>query len=485
MIITVDQSPVGSGKTHNALTHAIRAGGRWLFAVERIESIAELAALTERLARSTIARPKIVPISSASTASTAKRGESVRVQIEALPEQYQAGDVIAFCTHEAILKCDFRAFAGWHFVCDEVPSILHIAKMQTKLDRPFFESYFELEHVHAGWSLIKPTAEGRLLNGSDLMQCDGHARLRKLHEIVVGFDAEQTGQAALCNMQNWSEMEGDRVVWVWWSQFSFAQLSPFSTVTVLASRFFDSFAYHIAESWNPEIKWIKAPALPVRPFAKRKVSIRYFLKARLAAKSFFETTEGHRHLIPIAEHISKACPKNKLIWSCNETSKKVLATHLPKGGFYSPKQAGTSLLMSNTHAAMIYAAKPSREVRLVLKATGASTMEWIRTNEHETILQFVSRTSVRDASSSEDVMIFVYDHAQAIAVQNYFESQPHNTVDVRHVDLNLPASLKPRGRPRAGRTKAEAALHETARKITRAKQQRDRRDRAKAIEAAP
>jgi len=485
MKIIVDESAVGSGKTYNALKTAIRSGGRWLFAVERIESIVELTALTKTLIGKSFARPVVVPISSSNAASTEKRGDSVRVQIEALPDQYQAGNVIAFCTHEAILKCDFHKFTGWNFVCDEVPTILHIDKMQTKLDRPFFEKYFELEHVLGDWSLIKPTEAGRLLDGSDLAQCDSHARLRKLHETAIGFEAQTISQAPLCNLKNWSQMESDNVVWVWWSQFSFAHLSPFASVTVLASRFYESFPYRVAKGWNREIIWKKAAPLPSRPFAGRKVSIRYFSKKRVAAKSFFELDNGHRHLKPIAEYIAKSCPTNRLIWSCNETSRKVLQTHLPKGNHVSPRQAGTSLLMTNTCAAMIYAAKPSREVLMVLKAVGLKTEDWVRTVEHETILQFVSRTSVRDANSSEDVWIYVYDEKQANSVAEFFNSHSHYTVDLDFVDLGLPDSTGCVGRPRNQHSPEEAELHKIAHNKKRAQQQRARRAALKSSEASP
>lgn len=485
MRIVVDQSPVGAGKTYNALKCAIRSGGRWLIAVERIQSIEELADIAECLRRQFSIKAKVVPISSAPKRSVQKRGDSVRIQVEALPEQYAAGNVIVLVTYEAILKCDFRNFTDWHFVCDEVPSILHIEKMRTKLDRAFFEKHYELQPIHGDWSLIKPTPDGASLTGSDFTQCDSHRRLRKLHETIIGYDDDRTPQAPLCNLSKWSDMESDSVSWVWWSQFSFAHLSSFNSLTVLASRFFDSFAYRIAQRWNPEIDWVHAPPLPVRAFESRSVSVNYFSKKQVATKSFFETATGQKQLSMIGEHVAEATRSLNLIWSANASVKAPLEVSLSKSNYYMPRQAGTSVLMENDTALMIYAAKPSNDVRNVLDAIGASTADWIKTVEHETILQFVTRTSVRDPGSTQPVRIYVYDEKQAAAVTKFFQQQSHTDVDMVFIDLELPSRSSKLGRPKIERTPAEAKIAKVNRQKKRAKQQRARRARSKLTEAKP
>jgi late competence protein required for DNA uptake (superfamily II DNA/RNA helicase) len=90
MIVHVDESPVGSGKTERAIRQVVGVPARWLIAVEKIDGVAELADRIREAARGTITLQEI-----ASTGP--RRGSSVRQEVEAMPGSVRARGVISRC----------------------------------------------------------------------------------------------------------------------------------------------------------------------------------------------------------------------------------------------------------------------------------------------------------------------------------------------------------------------------------------------------
>ena len=86
---------------------------------------------------------------------------------------------------------------------------------------------------------------------------------------------------------------------------------------------------------------------------------------------------------------------------------------------------------------MLYAAKPNPNIRAVLDAIGIESGAWIETNEFETILQFVTRTSVRDVNSAEQAAVYVFDRWQADYLMRFFDTQGHIVADLEWIDLDL------------------------------------------------
>ena len=94
------------------------------------------------------------------------------------------------------------------------------------------------------------------------------------------------------------------------------------------------------------------------------------------------------------------------------------------------------------------------------------------TVEHETIYQFVSRTSVRDPDSQDDVQIFVYDHEQAKTISELFSQQSHCTVTKTFSDLGLEFPAKPVGRTRKELSAVEAKERDDQRRAKKTESQR-------------
>ncbi len=473
LTIHVDESPVGVGKTERAIRHALQFPARWLFAVERREAVTELA---DRFAASEFIgnQTKIVLIRSVETV----RGYSVRQEVEALPDRYENGHVIAICTHEALLMSDLTGFAGWHLVVDEVPRVLVTQQVQSKVDFGFFQTHYALTHLRGAWSKVTLTEAGRAITGSDLFQDDSHRHLRLFHQRVTrSTDAER---AVICNLRRWEEMCEPDVIWIWWSLFSATELSPFETVQFLGNGFMNSVATKMMRVWAPKVIWKAISRAGEREIVRRKVSVRYFSEERRASKSFFVSENGARALRAIGQHVAHQVPRDRLIWSSNECAKDSLTQHLPRSAYLSPKQAGTSQWMACTHAAMFYAAKPNSNVRSVLDAIGIEHNAWIETNEYETVLQFVTRTSIRDVRSAEHANVYVFDRWQADYIMSFLSTQHHINADVEWVDLALDFERQKPGPKIKAIAPDEAARRAEARRAAKAASECARRAKLKA-----
>lgn len=447
-----------------------------MFALERLNSIDELAARI-----SAVADPDC-DVSIHKIKSTGDlRGYSVRQEVEALPSRYEhGGHVIVLCTHAALLMSDLRGFVGWHVVIDEVPNVLVMQEVCSKLDVSFFRTNYALSDIDGKWSRVSLTEAGRLIDGSDLQQDDSHRHLRLFHQRVA--DSERGERAVICNLRRWQDMEEPHVQWTWWSLFSVRQLEAFESVLFLGNGFMETVSAKMMQRWDSDVIWKSRSTTGDRPLVSRCVTIHYFSPERRSSKSFFGSDKGQRHLEAIGLRIATEMPLGRFIWSSNEVAAPPLRQHLRDSARLSPRQAGSDKWMHCTHAAMLYAAKPSPNVRAILEALGVEGEEWIATNEWETILQFVTRTSIRDVTSAEAAVVYVYDKAQAEYLLRFFDTQTHIQAEAEFVDLGLDFSEEKPGPKVRSLTPEEAALRASERRRKKAEYERSRRARLKAAE---
>lgn len=470
MIVHVDESPVGSGKTERAIRQVVGVPARWLIAVEKIDGVAELAARIRKIARGTITLNEI-----ASTGP--RRGSSVRQEVEAMPFRYESGHVVVICTHAALLMSDLREFEGWHLIVDEVPNVLLMSEVQSKLDATFFETHYALAHVHGPWSEVTLTEAGKRIDGSDLQQDDSHRHLCMFHQRVA--DSERTARPVVCNLRCWGDMRQSDLQWTWWSLFSVRQLAAFATVRFLGNGFMNSVSAKMMQRWEPDVQWVTRSTPGDRPLVIRSVLVRYFSPDRRASKNLFESPKGQTALTAIAAYIAADAPSDRFIWSSNDVVRRLLARHLPAERRLAPRQAGTDSWMHCTHAAMIYAAKPSKNVKSVLRAVSVTEDEWISTNEREAILQFVTRTSIRDVASADRATVYVFDKDQADYLMAFFAQQPHMRAASEFVDLGLDLAFDKPGPKAKARSPEEVANTMAERRKRKAQCERDRRARQK------
>ena len=439
MIVDVDESPVGAGKTEKQIRRAVLTPARYLFVVERLNSMEELAARISSFSDFSI-NPVLI------RGDDQGRGSSVRQAVEALPDQYKADHVIAICTHMAMTMSDLSEFHGWHIIIDEVPAALLLDEKQTKLDAHFFSKNYKLENVDDKWSSVTMTDDGFEIDGSDLQQDDSHRHLRGFHQRVRDASLAE-GRPVLCNLAAWHDAERDNVTWTWWSLFSIKQLSAFTSVNFLGNNFMTSITAKMWQAWEPTVQWRPFKTSGTRALKNKRVTIRYYSDVRASLK-FFKSENGTTNLKKIARSISSTASQS-LIWTANTSIADELAPLLKGTNRLPPRQSGTGKYQHCDHAVAFFAAKPNPNVRAVLAAIGLTQDDWIISHEHETILQFVTRTSLRDVESDHDVIVDVYAKDQAQYLKSFFDAQPHISATLQFLDLDLETQqVKQAGRPK-------------------------------------
>ena len=490
MKVYLDQSPPASGKTYRAIQSITQDECKTLFITERIDRFDELERDIRKAASVSGTKPMIRRIFS----NPNDYGNTVAQKIECLPDEYaDFKHVIVLATHAAMLRSDFNGFAGWQIIVDEVPQFLDFEEKQTHLDAEFFQKYYRLEPRENGWYLVKLTNAGKRLTVASVRADQSHKHLAVFHARVIKSSHDIPVRFVLCNLSNWKNMSASEVKWCWASTFSLWELEAFNRVVLLGNRFRSDIGNIISEKLSVEpIDWEELPSLTRKSeFVRRAVHIHYFSETRRSSRCCFDSDEGQVMLREIGAYLSKVLPADNSIWTANDSSVRA-NTISPKcamveGGlsdkhYLPPRQAGTNNHMGKSHAAMIYSAKPSPHLVALLKMLNVPVELWAASVEHETVLQFMSRTSVRDKDNSSPVHLWVFDRDQALYLKEHFDSLDYVSATMQLVADGplIPAHSK-RGPKSAVRTPEEQAEFVAAKR--RKDAERKRLSRAKKKQA--
>lgn len=431
MKIYIDESPTGSGKTRRVIQSITKHNCKVLFVTERVKSFEELDAWIRAEAR----RQSTAPVVESVNCSIQTRLGSVSRQVEALPDRHRDTDhIIVIITHTAMLSSDLTDFQGWEIIVDEVPTFLDFGEKCTHLDAAFFHQHYYQIPIHEAWSVVLPTDDGLAITPADVRSDESHAHLSVFHQRVLESSDPNSRRAVLCNLVDWSAMQDKNVKWCWASAFSLTELASFSQVTFLGNRFRGDVGAQISETLGcVKINWELMPSLKgERQFQSRPVHIRYFSETRSASRNLFGLKEGQAVLTEIGKYLARVLGQQEHIWTANDQAptddfgfrspKQALCGAGMDGTKYlSPRQAGTNAHKSVSHAAIIYSAKASPNQVALLKLMGIERSAWERSVEHEAILQFVTRTSIRDADNCSPVHLWVFDRDQALYLKTYFD----------------------------------------------------------------
>jgi hypothetical protein len=485
MKVFVDDSPTGYGKTDRAIQRITQNELKIVFVTERTESYTELYLRIKESVKSHGKKPVIKHISS----ETQNRGGSVSTEIASLPlTHFDTRHIIVLITHAALLKSDFSDFAGWQIVIDEVPRFFDFSEHNTHLDEAFFLKNYRLEEVNDAWHAVKLTDYGKKLSVADVSSDDSHNHLTVFHTRVIQASQPDKKRFVMCNLPSWESMTERKVKWCWTSSFSMTQLAPFDRIELLGNRFQDDVGSEVTQFFDGDgVEWVNLPPLDkVRHFHPRNVHIGYF-SDRCSSRHLFDTERGQAALTKIGLFLRENLPEGNSIWSANDPAGKNRTPrdllNLPASDWVSPRQAGTNKYSKLSHAAIIYSAKPCPNVRSFLNAVDINPETWTKSTEYETILQFATRTSVRDPNNASDVIIWVFDRQQANYLKDYFDTLPHVTAKLKSADIALGLLPKSKGgRPRIQRTPQEQAAYEANRRQKDMVRKRsERMKRAKAI----
>jgi len=495
MKVYYDDSYAGAGKTEQAIKEMVMSKRKTLFFTERVESFDELERRIYKQAGIDGTAPIVDKVYSAQT----DRLGSVSRQIEALPERHRHHDhVIVIATHAGMLRSDFSSFRDWHVIVDEVPQFVDYEEKRTHLDAAFFKTHYELEAVTGAWCFVRPTPAGSALSVTDVLADQSHDHLAVFHRRVLEASSESSNRCVLVNLPNWDAMSDRKVQWCWASAFTLKELEHFETVTVLGNRFRSDVGALISQKMGlDDIEWEPLPRPSTKRFFQfRPVHISYFSETRSASRYLFESEAGQVMLREIGARLAKELNGLGHIWTANERDKGSAKAPRPKAflqgagmdaaRYLSPRQAGTNLFKGVSHAAAIYSAKASPNLVALLDVLGIDREAWERSVEHETILQFVTRTSVRDPDNSSPVRLWVFDREQAHYLKEYFDGLGFASATISLVPDGpaIPAMGK-RGRtPRVYTPSEQEQQKERKREKDRERQRRYRARKKQELEAA-
>lgn len=443
-------APAGAGKSYYAAQQIINTKASHLIVRDRLEAIEEYRAELHEMCPSLL-----------TDSITSATVSNVRASVRDVPGRF-IGHCAVFITHEALMSCDMSAFEGWHIWIDETPAIFTQETFTSNISHDFLRRNYQLAQVDEGgdWHSLALTEAGWRQGLKEIGSDDALKVYRTLHERVMassdlpkGLPARLTKdvhhdprRVVICDMSSWDDA-GDQRPWTWWSAWSPRSLSAFASVTFMANSFDQSLAFAFFRKFDQADDW-KRIEIEHRPYRERDVTIEYFVHAHQASRNLFTQYEGKAYLRQIVGHLGA----RQQIWMTNERYAPSL--HGMAGKQLRPKQAGSNSYSDYHNAACIYAAKPSPEQQNILESIGLDPTIWTETNEHEVILQFGTRTSIRDPDSAEPVTLTVYDAKQAGYLKRYFESLTHCKVTTQLTDLGF-ASVERSPGPRTRRRSAE------------------------------
>ena len=475
----------GTGKTRAELIRMAEEPGKYVLALDRRDAIRgraiELISHAARAGTTPVVQvlcspgdgqhligvPAVVEVR-----SVARRG-AVLATIAAVPEEtWHIPHLIVIVTHEGLGQADLSAYAGWHLVIDEVPSAWECASERSPALMAHLEAAYTLRPIEGtGWS--------RVLVRDDALTLGAIRADETLHRWGDFHRRVQSRRGVVVSLTDWAEVASGRR-WNWWSLWTPEGLGAFSSVTVCAHAFPSSVTARLWASVSPEITWERVPTPSDRAWAPRRVVVRYATN-HVGGTYFWAQPAGRACLQAWAAWIATLYPaggSTPHLVTSNEANRAVLLAAGVGGDHPSIRVSGSNDWTHVHDVSVAYAAKASPHEATILEQFGVTSEQVTAAREHEDIVQFVTRTSLRDPRSTADVWINVYDHVQAEVVASYLRRHYPFQVAVEHRDIGINEVVKPRpGRPPAVATAENRERAIEHRKIRRAVQQRARRAR--------
>ena len=492
MKIYYRDDPCGVGKTRAELIRMVSEPGRYILALDRRSAIAdrcrELLAHAAEAGTAPVVQVLCSPgdgghliglPATVQVASTA-RHNSVLADIAALPEVTTAEHLIVLVTHEGLRQSDLSNYGGWQLVIDEAPSAWEHASEVSPALYSHLQASYTLEPIEqTGWSMVRARDEALTLG--DIRRDHTMHPWANFHRRVIS----RRGVAA--SVRDWSEVCSGRS-WSWWSIWSPVELAAFDRVVVCAHAFPASLTGRLwAANW-PGIAWERVPTPSVRAWAPRRVTICY-AALHEAGTYFWSTPLGRSCLERWAGWIAGMYPEVgglPHLYAANIANFGLLEEAGIGGDRQTIQVAGSNAWAHVHDVSVAYAGKASPQEATILGQLGVSSAQVTQAREGDSLVQFVSRSSVRDFASTADVRINLYDAFQARVVADYLERHHPFDVMVEHVEIGISEVEKPkRGRPPVVMSEVERVALQTWRRTTKAEHQRRRRAAQRSSKPAP
>ncbi len=441
MDIHYDESRCGSGKTLNVLQDMATRPGRYIYAVDRRDQIADRSAALGGFAKAANTTPIIMRIASE---DGGKFSENVARRIEALPRDYATQvHVIAIITHEGMKSADHSKFAGWEIIIDEDPGFLELVSWNVAAGKALLERYYELSPVGNGVSSIRP--KPNTVSAGDIESDDLCQDLLKLHRRA------QIG-SAYCTLTSWADLSNSKKPkFAWWSMWDPTKLESYDRVSILANNFSKKLSFEVlTHTFANRITLVRLPGPPLRPYLTRDVKIEYFSSTHAASRSVWTANEEGRAVLHLIEKHVYENASSEHLWCANLYE----GAFASRGNKVTPKVAGTNRFKAVRDCTVIYSAKASTCEAKMLKAifgSKVSRQHILADRETEDLIQIVMRTSLRDPNNPDPVTLRVYDRTQAEALENYLVGAGYGfNVMLEHVNVGADQiKIRSVGRPKS------------------------------------
>ncbi|MDC7674699.1 DEAD/DEAH box helicase family protein [Asticcacaulis machinosus] len=414
-VITGNQ---GAGKTDKLRNVAAMTPGRYLFACPTIE----LAEEQEARAKKEGLIPYIRRLHSGG-----KTNGKVFDQLVALKDEINAHHphAVVFITHETLIGNAFNAFQGWSVMIDEAPSTLHSGQVQAG-------ATYDL--------IINGLVPAGSNNGWTHYTMDGVAANKPRHNDL-SKDAQKFLKEALRPTGVFIEDAAlkARKAFRWFSFWSPTYLSAFNEIYISASNYKGSLGYRAMAFFFSHIFHLVETDVSRPRTGQPEIEIRYFADSHTGSTSFWDSEDGLKAIVEVADYISKHDP-DLGFWSANGSVEKRFQGRFG-GEFIAPLAMGLNKFRHLTKCAFIYSAKYTPTDKPITEVTDITAADITDARETEAIRQMIMRGAIRNGDHSGPYLIYLYEKPQAEAVQKHLNKNGFNNVVLTHVGSSAMSSI--------------------------------------------
>lgn len=403
LTVLVKEGECGQGKTRDELARIARERGRTVYVVDKISTIEQRRKeFFEIAGRSTAMRFRIFEAhSEKQECRVPLQLANIRKDLDAPPAGAPA---LVFVTQAAAAMMDWSAWGDCEVVFDEVPDCFTTFPIDAKNHTEVLRRYVHAETDDGACYSLGSTDAGReLARATDVDDYD-----RVHHGLCVLLSKPNTH--VWVKRKVWDDpVEGGRLEF-------FAVTSPlnlchFRGVRLLGDEAMKSVTVKAwAEKWGVIFEPIEFERRKRLIPTAQRVTIRYFSDHRDSSITRFR--EGDLPLESVSEWIKIDSGGEPVLWTANE--KLRAKVKLDQQDYISPKAHGRNDLQHYKRVAWLTAMKPSQfEVGSLREVCGMTAAELTQWREFNAMYQFVMRGVLRDFSSAEQAVVYVFSRRQA------------------------------------------------------------------------